>query len=720
MKWGQFKRGNTMQNAVRFVVLAMFLLAAACGIASGQDATERDLPAWLDEVQTYCMVPLLPERAAELHASVNGVWGGVGGTHPILTHTEMAPAVQARFGSDDQAFVDACHEAGLIVVCMVNGLEGLPAMRAAWPGLEEMACLGADGKPVVLGDGMMLMCTNNPDWVQWEIAFGRQGIDLGADVVMVDTPMSSSFVSGFLRGGFCSHCMAGFRKYLEDKFTPEELEEKFDLAGFDTSAIVKRLSPLQFMTDPKRRPFQDTTKDDLLFREFIYCQEEASFRTRRLLVETLREHARAQGRKVAFYTNAADLGTANPGGHWIRAIMFADIFDLFAYEQDAMPGGLPTPQMTKPPRGKWAAYHKLAYAIYHRRCPAVLHSNAMGELLKMAIVKGKSVNVLTAVQSAESYAANGAYIQFYVEPATVGTMLLEKCWRDSARIAAYVQSHKDLYGGELHSGSFTAIIFLFNERGRTIPAVFPSYLGFAQALIEGNYPFDVLFGGDGRYVTDKMTMQDLQRYQVLIVPSPIDPTGNQKRIIEEFVKAGGTLVCQEPERLGIERKADLAPEAEAPGLAGRFEYGKGSVMILSGHITETWTDDVASNFFRTYDPKLRRELCNLAEQLGLSSILDRQADGLIGTFPILQPEKKRLVVHLVNYDVDYDNDAIRERTDVTVKVPRPAFLSGEIQGRLYAPGLERPESLQVTVSDGAVACTIPRLAIAASVVFSEE
>jgi hypothetical protein len=666
------------------------------------------------------MVPLVPERAAQLHASVNGVWGGAGGPHPILTHTETAPAVQVRFGTDARAFIDACHAAGLRVVCMVNSIEGFPPLRAAWPDLEKMACLGADGKPVVVGKGMVLMCTNNPDWLQWEIDFGRKGIDQGADMVLIDTPMSSSFESGFLRAGFCPHCMATFGKYLREKFSPEELAERFDLAELDTSTIIKRLSPLQFMTDPKQRPFQNTTKDDLLFREFIYCQEEASFRTRRLLVETLREHARAKGRKVAFCTNAADLGTANPGGYWIRALMFADIFDLFAYEQNYLPDGLPSPQMVQLPRGKWAAYHRLTYAIYHRRSPAVISAGAMGELLKTVLLQGKTVNVLTAVQSAEAYAANGAYIQYHVEPLTVGSKLLEKCWRESARIAGFVQSHKDLYGGELGSGSSTAILFLFNERGRTIPAVFPSYLGFAQALIEGNYPFDVLFGGDGRYVTDKMTIQDLQRYRVVIVPSPIEPTENQRSVINAFVKAGGTLVCQEPERLGIERPTELAPGGGPTCLAGRFEYGKGSVMMLKGRVTETWTDDVASNFFRTYDPKLRRELCNLAEELGLSSLVEGQADGLIGAFPVLQPEKKRLVIHLVNYDVDYDNDAIREKTDITVKVARPAFLSGEVQGRLYAPGLETPGSLQATVSDGAVACTIPRLGIAASVVFSAE
>jgi len=709
-----------MRNTMSVAVSAILVLAATCGISFGQAPTERDLPPWLDEVQTYCMVPVLPERAGELHASVNGIWGGVGGTHPVLTCPEMAPAVQQRYGRDGRAFVDACHEAGLKSVCIVYGIESFPVMRETWPELAEMTCLGADGKPVELGNKMTLMCTNNPDWLQWEIDFGKQGIDVGADVVMVDTPMGSSFVSGFLPGGFCPHCMANFRKYLERKFTPEELKERFDLAEFDADDIARRLGPLQFVTDPHKRPFNSTTKDDMLFREFIYCQEAASFRTRKLLVEALREHARAKGRQVAFCTNAADLGTANPGGHWIRAIMFADIFDLFVYEQDHMPGGLPTPQMTKPPRGKWAAYHKLAYAIYHRRSPAVLHSNAMGELLKLAVIKGNSANVMTAVHSAESYAANGAYVQFYVEPPSVGELLFEKCWRKTAEIAAFVRAHRDLYEGEILSGSTVAVVFLFNERGRTIPAVFPSYLGFAQALIEGNYPFDVLFGGDGRYVADRLQTQDLERYKVIIVPSPVDPTENQKSIIKNFVNSGGTLVCQEPERLGIKRTAHLVPETDATGFAGRFDCGNGSVMILSGEVTATWTDDVASNFFKTYDPKLRDELCSVAERLGLSPVLDRRADGLTSAFPIIQPEKKRLVVHLVNYDVDYDSDAIREKTDVTVKVAKPAFLAGEIKARLYAPGLETPENLQVTASDDAMACTIPRLAVAASVVFSEE
>ena len=111
------------------------------------------------------------------------------------------------------------------------------------------------------------------------------------------------------------------------------------------------------------------------------------------------------------------------------------------------------------------------------------------------------------------------------------SLLLEKCLSGTAKHAAFVRAHPDLYAGELHSGSSLAILFLLNERGRTVPAVCPSYLGFAQALTEGNYPFDVLFGGDGHYVHDRLSPQDLRPYRTVLVPSPIEPTDNQRRVI---------------------------------------------------------------------------------------------------------------------------------------------------------------------------------------------
>jgi hypothetical protein len=665
------------------------------------------------------MVPVLPETALDLHASVNGVWAGISGPHPILTSPEIVRAVTAKYGANAEAFVDACHHAGLIVTAVVNGLEGYPALRAATPDLDSMACRDAQGKSVQVGaKGMTLMCTNNPDWLQWEIGRGKQGIDLGAELVLVDTPMSASFVSGFLKAGFCEHCMANFEKYLHARFTRGQLEEQFGLADFDAKAVAVRLAPLQSIADPKRRPHHNKSRDDLLFREFIYCQEQAGFDSRKRLIEALRAHARGNGRTVAFCTNASDLGTANPGGHWIRALMFADLFDLFAYELNTEPFGMLSKEVLKYPRGKWAAYHKLAQAVHRRRSPAVIHANQMGRLIMEVITQGKSINTWMEVQSAEAYAANGAYIQYYIEPRAGNRLFIDRCWTGSARHAAFVQSHADLYDGDLSSGSPLAVLFLMNERGRTIPAVYPSYLGFAQALVEGNYPFDVLFAGDGHYVQDRLTGEQLLPYKAVLVPSPIEPTDRQKRVIQDFVMAGGTLVCQEPEKLCLARDGDGSRPATTPCLEGEFHHGKGTVLLLRGSVSETWTDDTGSNFFKTYDPKHRAEIGHLAQSLGLAPILAGEASELVSVFPIVQPGSRRLVLHLVNYDIDYERDRIRAKADLVVNLARPDLLPDDVTARLYVPG-GPTRTLDVNDSKGRLSFSLPPLPVSATVVISE-
>ncbi len=670
-------------------------------------------PDLLNGVQTYCMVPLLPSTCEKLHASVNGVWGGVGSCDPILTSHEIAPEVTRAY-SDDASFVGACHKAGIYVCGMIPGIEGDLGLREKWPNLDDMACRDAQGHTISIGKGQTLMCVNNPAWQQWELDYGERSIDAGADVIELDTPMSAAFVSGILKGGFCKYCMANFQAYLKSHFTPDQLRDRFGVTDLSPAALIPRLSPLQDLANPKMRPFWNTTPDDLLFREFIRCQEQASFDTRKTLADGLRAYAKTKGRQVVLATNAANLGTVNPGGFWIRGIMFADLFDQFIYEQDVAPDGMPDHEEMPYPRGKWAPYHKLAYAIHHRRAPAVISAGNMGKILMDVLKGGKTVNAWMEVQSAEAYASNGAYVQYHVAPSVLGGKLLDACWRDSAEQGAFVMSHRDLYDGDLRSGSSLALLFLYNERGRAVLGVYPSYLGFATALTEVSVPYDVVFGGDGHYVRDRLVAADVQPYRTLIVPSPISPTDNQKRLVQEFVRGGGTVVCEEPDLLGLSG-APLQEGTAPPSIARRFAYGKGRVWVLAGEVTNTATGDLGANFFATYAPALRTAILGLVGELNYVSVAPAQTDGLVTVFPIAQPERNRLVAHLANCDIDYAADKIREKTDVELRLWAPSFVRGQVSASLITPDAE-PVSLPVKAGGDAVTLTVPRLGAYATVV----
>jgi len=64
-------------------------------------------------------------------------------------------------------------------------------------------------------------CLNNPHWRQILKAWTKRGIERGVDGYMINY---------FYRGNCtCEHCQSAFRSYLTERFTAEELEQKFAL-----------------------------------------------------------------------------------------------------------------------------------------------------------------------------------------------------------------------------------------------------------------------------------------------------------------------------------------------------------------------------------------------------------------------------------------------------------------------------------------------------------
>jgi hypothetical protein len=686
------------------------------GSTRGNETAPRDVartadavrPGWVDRLQIYGMLPLFPESARDLGVTVNGLWAGIGGTDPVLPHTEHAPLVRLKYGDDAQAFAEAQHAAGLLVAGAVNGLEGMPSLAEVVPNLDDMACRMADGSVAKVGSGMALMCTNNPDWVQWEIERGKLAIDSGADVVLVDTPMSSSFVSGFLKAGWCDHCLEAFEQHLADRFSAEQLRERFSLERFDRDRVVARLAPLQVVRPMQDSPHVRDDPDARLFQQFIISQEEASFVTRKALFDALRKHAAHTGRSVAFTTNAADLGSQNPGGHWIRGIMFADLVDFFAYELTVDPLGLTGRPLTELPRGKWVAFHRLATAIHGRASPAVIHAGNMGELLQDAMSKGRNLNGWMETLAAEATAAGGSFVVYQIGVPIAETLLRLRCWDGAARHNRFVLEQRNLFEDLQRSGADLALLFLFNERGRTIPAVFPSYLGFAQGLTETHRAFDVVFGGDGHYVEDRLTAAELREYRTLIVPSPVDPTENQRQVVQHFVEDGGTVVCQEPDRLGLSAQADQEAGPVGAWWTRRWSLGKGRVVVLAGELTVTESGDLGTRFLREYSDELRQEIAMMAAELGAQPLLDMPQNdtprGSVAVFPWVLPDE-RMVFHLINYDVD-DKGFVQPTPPVEVRLPQLPWL-GNAPHVTLSQRDQASQVLEVLVHDEGCSVVVP-------------
>jgi hypothetical protein len=89
----------------------------------------------------------------------------------------------------------------------------------------------ADGTPIVDrnyaigGMNEHWACLRNPHWQQVLKAWVRRGIQRGVEGFVINY---------FYRHNCrCEHCQAGFRAYLKERFTPDELRERFGLADVD-------------------------------------------------------------------------------------------------------------------------------------------------------------------------------------------------------------------------------------------------------------------------------------------------------------------------------------------------------------------------------------------------------------------------------------------------------------------------------------------------------
>ena len=73
----------------------------------------------------------------------------------------------------------------------------------------------------------------------------------------------------------------------------------------------------------------------------------------------------------------------------------------------------------------------------------------------------------------------------------------------------------------------------------------------------------------------------------------------------------------------------------------------------------------------------------MARSLGLAPVLGGKASERVSVFPLVQPGSRLLVLHLVNYDIEYERDKIREKANLVVDLARPDLLPDDVTARLY-------------------------------------
>jgi len=422
-------------------------------------------------------------------------------------------------GSGDPKRVEAARAKGVRLFCSSVGfLTEWSGMIDFSPGdFLDAACRNFDGKPFVVpwlwdhkhkGQPAWWWCTNSPLYRKYLESRIARMMKAPLDGLHIDDYRGTSGAVTWLSAGFCRHCMAGFREYLERNVPKEKLAALgiTDLAKFDYRQFLvdRGVTPERYRKERGRLPLAAEFLDFQVKAENAYVAE---YRKR---AEELR------GRPLALCVNS---GITDPHG-----LVIAPQLTFFCCEvgHDAA--------ARKVPLGPVHAY-KLADGVGRP-----VASTASGQ--EWAYVADHKVPGLVRTWIALSYAMGHHFMAphrqwCYTEKK--GTHWYSGPAEEYAYMYQFVRRSARLFD-RYEAVAPVAVVYDNAARRRGQGDI----KRICIALAERNVPFTVVVAGDD-WLDYRLESQRLKAFKAVILAGGFAGDETQRKLIDQ-VRSAGRLV----------------------------------------------------------------------------------------------------------------------------------------------------------------------------------
>ena len=482
----------------------------------------------------------------------------------------------------------------------------------------------AFGQPIMLEYGYQqsfryLPCFSNQEYIDYLKKVVRYAVvDVKTDFIHFDNfTMSAEPYSCH-----CPACKAGFRKYLRGKYSAAVRKDRF---GFEN---VDYVNPPLWNAD--NRPEKMRVISDPVFQEWIdyRCQTMAN------ALNQMAELVQSLNHEVVLEINYG--GVVGYNSPWIRGTDAARLLpatQVFWDESDLKPELLPDGRLITSIRT-----YKLARTYRN----IVLSYISVGE-----------------AAMAECLAFNQ----------TIGFAGVNPLPSEVVKYIAFYRKHRDLYVDAEDLASVAVLrsypSITYNNAGAGLSAILVE-----QALIQSRVPFRIL-------CDEHLAELSPSTCKVLILPNTECLSDEQLAQIREYVAKGGGLVVTEQAGLyDMWRRSRVKPglndlvigqktaqrgghpiaDAAIDETTGRKQYGRGRtayvpVVVFDGALPpDEPYFTIGPEFWKR--PRNWKELIDAVVWTGGELPVSVTGPEYLGANLLEQNEKKRRILHLVNYNVE--------------------------------------------------------------------
>lgn len=562
------------------------------------------------------------------------------------------------------------------------------------PELRNATCVDIDGTVLTKDDGLIWMNTNSPSWQDAIRSFAFAEVDRGVDGFVLDefTGNGNAIWHG---GTFDEESTAGFRDYLDSKYSDEHLRLEYGIESITAFDYREYLLSRGFREVYLESPWQCP-----LFGDFQLYQYAAAFRFARGLVGEIRQHAAERGGAVTISANAYEMGT---GYLWTAAIC-----DYLTFEHQYLwPQRVAVDEATQLP-AQWKAGPelKLAEAITDHR-PIVMPS--IPDLVMLGDCERDVAQEFLSLFIAEAYAAGGSFLHFNIDAFEA----------DSTKIAPVYSMFRTRSDALAQSRSLARVAVIYS-----LPSAMRDegigFRGACMLLSDLLVQYDVLFAGFGDQISDSedsyclldsdITLSELEQYEKIILPGSNALTDRQVSLLIQYMNYGGHLVTWDSFGLppavfdALDRSADR-PEFEELLVSGSHEVGDGMLTYFArqdlgtqyySHPSAEQRDVLAGHLFLDFEPIIAIE-----DSEGLNAYASLSEDG------------QAMAVCLLNETVDTERGGISHRKSLAMSVRLPEGIEADRVNVTYTTPESPEESvpIETSVQGNRVFFVVPELAV---------
>jgi hypothetical protein len=519
-------------------------------------------------------------------------------------------------------------------------------------GMDEQAVQLLDGRPMTDAamNNAVYKCSLNPKMNAALLGSMNGCVDLGMDGLILDSWQAEGWTLCF-----CESCLSFYRESLKKHRDDPRM------------TAIKDLDPATFDYGRYLRDRRFTAATPI--RELPGGPALAEYRlgeligSKRRLFETVRKYAASRGRKDFHLTaNVYDMPAQTFAiGEWL------DYFSVELPYFGSFDG--------RPPQGTSIALQKKGPMV-GKRCVIQpgCHDTAH------ALIGKPSTATLFEIWIAEAYASGNLFDMVPREWAGYENgqvVWLDLPVRQLLPYYRFVASHREMYG-ETASLAKTAVLYSMTAAREDPRGYEREYQAVCKLLYDAHRQFDVVLAGDGRWNTVEPAVDELGRYDSIIVIRP-QQLGNQtaNRLLEWKTPAKRLTLC------GKARQTQpLYPRLCAAALGREIAAAELPSFVP---------------YIKSRDANLR---ASLEEALAPDGVLTTNAPADVG-ITAWQVGRRR-VIHLVNYGYEEKSDQVRdvENLELRLKLPevRQAFVcSPDGQRRGILPIVREPDGIRLTI-----------------------